>query len=32
MDDWIKYAMLVSHGVSFYTHRVGFDLIEEKPA
>ena len=31
-DDRIKYAMLVSHGVSFYTYRVSFDLVEEKPA
>jgi restriction system protein len=31
-DDRIKYAMLVSQGVSFYTYRVSFDLIEESPA
>lgn len=31
-DDRIKYAMLVSQGVSFYTYRVSFDLVEEKPA
>lgn len=31
-DDRIKYAMLVSQDVSFYTYRVGFDLVEEKPA
>lgn len=31
-DDRIKYAMLVSHGVSLYTYRVSFDLVEEKPA
>jgi hypothetical protein len=31
-DDRIKYAMLVSHGVSFYTYRVSFDLVEEQPA
>jgi RecB family endonuclease NucS len=31
-DDKIKYALLVSQGVSFYTYRVSFDLVEEKPA
>ncbi len=31
-DDRIRYAMLASQGVSFYTYRVSFDLIEEKPA
>ncbi len=31
-DDRIKYAMLVSGGISFYTYRVSFDLVEEKPA
>lgn len=31
-DDRIKYAMLVSQGVSFYTYKVSFDLVEEKPA
>jgi hypothetical protein len=31
-DDRIKYAMLVSGGVSFYTYRVSFDLVEEQPA
>jgi restriction system protein len=31
-DDRIKYALLVSQGVSFYTYRVSFDLVEEKPA
>ena len=31
-DDRIKYAMLVSAGISFYTYRVSFDLIEEHPA
>jgi Endonuclease NucS len=31
-DDRIKYAMLVSHGISFYTYKVSFDLMEEKPA
>lgn len=31
-DDRIKYAMLVSGGVSFYTYKVSFDLVEEKPA
>lgn len=31
-DDRIKYAMLVSTGVSFYTYKVSFDLVEEKPA
>jgi hypothetical protein len=31
-DDRIKYAMLASQGVSFYTYRVSFDLVEEKPA
>ncbi len=30
--DWIKYAMLVSQGVTFYTYRVSFDLVEEPPA
>lgn len=29
-DDGIKYAMLVSQGISFYTYRVSFDLVEEK--
>ena len=29
-DDRIKYAMLVSQGISFYTYRVSFDLVEEK--
>jgi hypothetical protein len=31
-DDRIKYAMLVSNRISFYTYRVSFDLVEEKPA
>jgi hypothetical protein len=31
-DDRIKYAMLVSDGISFYTYKVSFDLVEEKPA
>jgi hypothetical protein len=31
-DDKIKYAMLVSQGISFYTYKVNFDLVEEKPA
>ena len=31
-DDRIKYALLVSHSVSFYTYKVSFDLVEEKPA
>jgi hypothetical protein len=31
-DERIKYTMLVNHGVSFYTYRVSFDLVEEKPA
>jgi hypothetical protein len=31
-DDRISYAMLVSQGVSFYTYKVSFDLVEEKPA
>jgi len=31
-DDKIKYAMLVSQGISFYTYKVSFDLVEEKPA
>ena len=31
-DDRIKYAMLASQGVSFYTYKVSFDLVEEKPA
>jgi restriction system protein len=31
-DDRIKYAMLVAQGVSFYTYRVSFDLVEEQPA
>jgi hypothetical protein len=31
-DDRIKYAMLVANGVTFYTYRVSFDLVEEKPA
>jgi hypothetical protein len=31
-DDRIKYAMLVSQGISFYTYRVSFDLVEEMPA
>lgn len=29
-DDRIKYAMLVSQGISFYIYRVSFDLVEEK--
>ena len=29
-DDRIKYAMLVSQGISFYTYRVSFDLVDEK--
>jgi restriction system protein len=28
-DDRIKYAMLVSQSVSFYTYRVSCDLVEE---
>jgi hypothetical protein len=31
-DDRIKYAMLVSQNVSFYTYKVSFDLVEEQPA
>jgi hypothetical protein len=31
-DDRIKYAMLVSSRVSFFTYKVSFDLVEEKPA
>ena len=31
-DDRIRYAMLVSQGISFYTYRVSFDLVEEEPA
>jgi len=31
-DDRIKYAMLVSPSVSFYTYKVSFDLVEEQPA
>ncbi len=31
-DDRIKYAMLVSQGISFYTYRVSFDLVEEETA
>jgi hypothetical protein len=31
-DDRIKYAMLVSGNISFYTYKVSFDLVEEKPA
>jgi hypothetical protein len=31
-DDKIKYALLVSQGISFFTYKVSFDLIEEKPA
>jgi hypothetical protein len=31
-DDRIKYAMLVSSGISFYTYKVSFDLVEEQPA
>ena len=31
-DEKIKYAMLASDGISFYTYRVSFDLLEEKPA
>ena len=31
-DDRIKYAILVSEGISFYTYRVSFDLIKEEPA
>jgi hypothetical protein len=31
-DDWIKYAMLASRDISFYTYRVSFDLVEEPPA
>lgn len=31
-DDKIKYAMLVAQGISFYTYKVSFDLVEERPA
>jgi hypothetical protein len=31
-DDRIKYAILVNEGISFYTYRVSFDLVEEAPA
>jgi restriction endonuclease Mrr len=31
-DDKIKYAMLVNDGISFYTYKVRFDLMEEKHA
>ena len=31
-DDRNKYAMLVSQGISFYTYRVSFDLVEEEAA
>ena len=30
-DDRIRYAMQMSQGISFYTYRVSFDLVEEKP-
>ena len=30
-DDRIKYAMSVSQGISFFTYKVSFDLVEEKP-
>ncbi|MBI3894526.1 MAG: DUF1016 family protein [Acidobacteria bacterium] len=30
-DDRIKYAMLVTQGISFYTYRVSFELVPEQP-
>ena len=29
VDDRVKYALLVSSGVTFYTYKVSFDLVEE---
>src|SRR5436190_8050257 len=29
VDDRVKYALLVSSGVTFYTSKVSFDLVEE---